>query len=64
MGEHRSVPTEGSEENQAELRRRGSRHGAGQDTPSGPKTERTVIPAKRERQEAEADEPNERPPEV
>ena len=46
----------GSEENQAVLRRRGKRRATGQDTPSGPNTDRTVIPAKRERDEIEAEE--------
>ena len=51
MSERQIPPTEGSEENQAELRRRGTRHGAGHDTPAGPNTDRTVTPAKREQDE-------------
>ena len=35
-------------ENVSELTRKGTRRNAGADTPSGPNTERTVIPAKRE----------------
>jgi hypothetical protein len=34
-----------------ELRRRGKRRGAGADTPSGPDTQRSVKPAKREQAE-------------
>ena len=51
MSERQAPPTQGSEENQAELRRRGTRHGAGHDTPAGPNTDRTVTPAKREQGE-------------
>jgi hypothetical protein len=40
-------------ENIASVKRRGRRRSAGQDTPSGPRTDRTVKPAKQE-QEREA----------
>lgn len=42
------------EENQAVVRRRGNRRAAGQDTPAGTQTDRTVIPAKREQAQREA----------
>jgi hypothetical protein len=63
----RQPPELESEENQAELRRRGERRAAGQDTPSGPDTDRTVAPAKREQaaiEEEEAGKPDERLPEA
>jgi hypothetical protein len=34
-----------------ELTRRGDRPGAGADTPSGPRTDRTVVPAKKEQEQ-------------
>ena len=40
----------------AELKRQGTRRNAGADTPSGPDTERSTIPAKREN---EGKDPNE-----
>ena len=36
-------------ESTPELTRKGSRRNSGADTPSGPNTERSTIPAKRER---------------
>jgi len=53
--ETRTLSAEEGEEIQDEARRRGSRRAAGADTPAGPDTDRTVIPAKRdiERQEQE-----------
>ena len=35
-------------ENVSELTRKGTRRNAGADTPSGPNTERTAVPAERE----------------
>lgn len=37
-------------ENVSELTRKGTRRNAGADTPSGPNTERSAIPAERENQ--------------
>jgi hypothetical protein len=48
------------EVNQAKVRRQGTRRGAGADTPSGPNTDRTPIPAEREEQEKGKLRPDER----
>ena len=50
-------PPKGKEDNLAEVTRRGRRRSTGQDTPSGPKTERTVKRAKREQAQEAKEQP-------
>lgn len=44
--------------NAADQRRQGSRRASGQDTPSGPKTDRTAAPAKRQKAEQKGNDPD------